>query len=90
MEEATKDIPFRHTVEKIIVRSTDVPKSIIEQVQETDLLLMGTSRSAGRITALFGPDVTEEVMKSACVPILLLKRYQQQKSSRFSGILTGR
>ncbi|MGA7104632.1 MAG: amino acid permease [Candidatus Deferrimicrobiaceae bacterium] len=90
MEEATKDIPFRHTVEKIILRSTDVPKTIIEQVRDTDLLLMGASRRAGKISALFGPDVTEEVMKSACVPILLLKRYQQQKSSRVSGILTGR
>jgi len=26
----------------------------------------------------------------ACVPILLLKRYHEKKSSRFSGILTGR
>ncbi|MGA6992639.1 MAG: amino acid permease [Candidatus Deferrimicrobiaceae bacterium] len=90
MEEATKDIPFRHTVEKIIVRSSDVPKSIIEQVQDTDLLLMGASRRAGKITALFGPHVTEEVMKSVRVPSILLKRYQQQKSSRLSGILTGR
>ena len=72
------------------MRSTDVPKSIIEQVQDTDLLLMGASRHVGSISALFGPDVTEEVMKNASVPILLLKRYQQQKSSRFSGILTGR
>jgi hypothetical protein len=29
-------------------------------------------------------------MKSACVPTLLLKRYQPQKWSRLSGILTGR
>jgi len=90
MEEVTKNLPFRMAVEKIVVRSKDQAKSIVEKLRETDLLLMGISRHAGSIAALFGPDVTEEVMKTACVPILLLKRYQQQKSSRFSGILTGR
>ncbi len=90
MEEVTKDLPFRLSLEKIVVRSKDRAKSIVEHVRETDFLLMGASRHAGSISALFGPDVTEEVMKSACVPVLLLKRYQQQKSSRFSGILTGR
>jgi nucleotide-binding universal stress UspA family protein len=90
MEEVTKDLPFRSPVEKIVIRSKEASKSIIEQVQETDLLLMGASRHAGRITALFGPDITEEVMKNVRVPSLLLKRYQQQKSSRLSGILTGR
>ena len=90
MEEATKDLPFRLPVEKIVLRSQDVVTSIIEQVQETDLLLMGASRHAGTITSLFGPDVTGEVIKSASFPILLLKRYQQKKSSRLSGILTGR
>ncbi|NNG45569.1 MAG: hypothetical protein HKM86_00445 [Deltaproteobacteria bacterium] len=64
--------------------------SIIEQVQESDLLLMGASRHAGTITSLFGPDITGEVIKNVSVPILLLKRYQKQKSSRLSGILTGR
>jgi nucleotide-binding universal stress UspA family protein len=90
MEEVTKDLPFRLPVEKIVIRSKEAAKSIIEQVRETDLLLMGASRHAGRITSLFGPDTTEEVMKSVCVPSILLKRYQQQKSSRLSGILTGR
>jgi amino acid transporter/nucleotide-binding universal stress UspA family protein len=90
MEEATKDIPFRHPLEKIIERSADIPKSIVERVQDTDLLLMGASRHALSISSLFGSDVTAEVLKSARVPILILKRYQQQKSSRFSGILTGR
>jgi amino acid transporter/nucleotide-binding universal stress UspA family protein len=90
MEEATKDIPFRLPVEKIVLHSEDVTTSIIEQVQETDLLLMGASRHAGTITSLFGPDVTGEVIKNVSVPTLLLKRYQKQKSSRFSGILTGR
>jgi amino acid transporter len=90
MEEVTKDLPFRLPVEKIVIRSKDAAKSIIEQVRESDLLLMGASRHAGRITSLFGPDTTEEVMKNVCVPSILLKRYQQQKSSRLSGILTGR
>jgi amino acid transporter len=90
MEEVTKDLPFRLPVEKIVIRSKEAAKSIIEQVRETDLLLMGASRHAGRITSLFGPDTTEEVMKNVCVPSILLKRYQQQKSSRLSGILTGR
>jgi len=90
MEEVTKDLPFRQPAEKIVIRSKEAAKSIIEHVRETDLLLMGASRHAGRISALFGPDITEEVMKSACVPSILLKRYQQQKSSRLSGILTGR
>jgi nucleotide-binding universal stress UspA family protein len=90
MEEVTKELPFRVPVEKIVLRSGEAVKSIIEQVRETDFLLMGASRHAGRISALFGPDVTEEVMKTACVPTLLLKRYQPQKSSRLSGILTGR
>jgi len=90
MEEVTKDLPFRLPVEKIVIRSKEAAKSIIEQVRETDLLLMGASRHAGRLTSLFGPDTTEEVMKSVCVPSILLKRYQQQKSSRLSGILTGR
>ena len=90
MEEVTKDLPFRLPVEKIVIRSKEAAKSIIEQVRETDLLLMGASRHAGRITSLFGPDTTEEVMQSVCVPSILLKRYQQQKSSRLSGILTGR
>ena len=90
MEEVTKDLPLRAPAEKIVLRSDDAVGSIIGQVRETDLLLMGASRHAGSISSLFGPDVTEEVMKGACVPILLLKRYQQQKSSRLSGILTGR
>ncbi len=90
MEEVTKDLPFRLPVERIVVRAKDAAQAIVERVRETDLLLMGASRHAGSIAALFGPDVTEEVMKTACVPVLLLKRYQQQKSSRFSGILTGR
>lgn len=90
MEEVTKDLPFRMPVEKIVLRSEDAAKSIIEAAQETDLLLMGASRRAGRIISLFGPDVTEEVMKGARVPILILKRYHQQKSSHLSGILTGR
>jgi amino acid transporter/nucleotide-binding universal stress UspA family protein len=90
MEEVTKDLPFRVPVEKIVLRSGEAAKSIVEQVRETDFLLMGASRHAGRISALFGPDVTDEVMKSACVPTLLLKRYQPQKWSRLSGILTGR
>jgi len=90
MEEVTKDLPFRLPVEKIVIRSKEAAKSIIEQVRETDLLLMGASRHAGRLSSLFGPDVTEHVMKSVCVPSILLKRYQQQKSSRLSGILTGR
>ena len=51
---------------------------------------MGASRSAGSITSLFGRDVTEEVMEKAGVPVLLLKRYQEQKSSHLSGILSGR
>jgi len=90
MEELTKDLPFRLPVEKIVIRSKEAAKSIIEQVRETDLLLMGASRHAGRITSLLGPDTTEEVMQSVRVPSILLKRYQQQKSSRLSGILTGR
>jgi amino acid transporter/nucleotide-binding universal stress UspA family protein len=90
MEEMTKDLPFRLPVEKIVIRSKEAAKSIIEQVRDTDLILMGASRHAGRITSLFGPDTTEEVMQSVCVPSILLKRYQQQKSSRLSGILTGR
>ncbi len=90
MEEATKDIPFRRPVEKIIMRSADIPKSIVEQVQATDLLLMGASRHALSISSLFGSDLTAEVMESASVPVLILKRFQQQKSSRLSGILTGR
>jgi nucleotide-binding universal stress UspA family protein len=90
MEEVTKDLPFRMPLEKIVLRSEETAKSIIEQVRETDFLLMGASRHAGRISALFGPDVTEEVLKTACVPTLLLKRYQPQKSSHLSGILTGR
>ena len=51
---------------------------------------MGASRHVGKITSLFGSDVTVEVVEKACVPVLLLKRYQRQKSSRFSGILSGR
>ncbi len=90
MEEVTKDIPFRTAVEKIVLRAGDVAQCILEQVRDTDLLLMGASRRAGRITSLFGPDTTDEVIKSARGPILILKRYQQQKSSRLSGILTGR
>jgi APA family basic amino acid/polyamine antiporter len=90
MEEVTKDLPFRMPVEKIVIRSKEAAQSIIEQVRETDLVLMGASRHAGRITSLFGPDTTEEVMRSVRVPSILLKRYQQQKSSHISGILTGR
>jgi len=90
MEEVTKDIPFRTGVEKIVLHSGDVAESILGQVRESDLLLMGASRHVGRITSLFGPDVSGEVIHRTRVPSLLLKRYQQQKSSRLSGILTGR
>jgi len=54
------------------------------------VLLMGVSRYAGKISSLFTSEVEERVIDGACVPVLLLKRYQQQKSSRLSGILTGR
>ncbi|MDA8121987.1 MAG: amino acid permease [Deltaproteobacteria bacterium] len=90
MEEITRDLPFRLPVEKSVMRSGDIARSIIEQVRETDLLLMGASRYAGKISSLFTSEVEERVIDNACVPVLLLKRYQQEKSSRFSGILTGR
>jgi amino acid transporter/nucleotide-binding universal stress UspA family protein len=90
LEEITKDLPFRTPVEKRVLRSGEVAQSIIEQTRETDLLLMGASRYAGKISSLFTSEVEERVMEGARVPILLLKRYQQQKSSRLSGILTGR
>jgi len=90
MEEITRDLPFRLPVEKHVMRSEDIAKSIIEQVRETDLLLMGASRYAGKISSLFTSEVEERVIDGACVPVLLLKRYQQQKSSHLSGILTGR
>lgn len=90
MEDIVKDLPFRAPVEKQVIRSPKTARTIIENVRETDLLLMGASRHAGSISSLFGRDVTEEVMEKACVPILLLKRYQEQKSSHFSGILSGR
>ncbi|HJX14855.1 MAG TPA: amino acid permease [Candidatus Deferrimicrobiaceae bacterium] len=90
MEEITRDLPFRLPVEKRVMRSEDIAKSIIEQVRETDLLLMGASRYAGKISSLFTSEVEERVIDGACVPVLLLKRYQQQKSSHLSGILTGR
>jgi len=90
MEEITKELPFRSPVEKRVLRSADIAGSIIEQTRETDLLLMGASRYAGKITSLFTSEVEERVMEGVRVPILLLKRYQQQKSSRLSGILTGR
>jgi len=89
MEEVVKDLPFRFPVEKRLVRTRNVAKTILENVRETDLLLMGASRHVGKITSLFGSDVTVEVVEKACVPVLLLKRYQRQKSSRFSGILSG-
>jgi len=90
MEDVVKDLPFRGPLEKRLVRTHKVAKTILENVRETDLLLMGASRHVGAISSLFGRDVTEEVMEKTSVPILLLKRYQQQKSSRFSGILSGR
>ncbi|OGP33454.1 MAG: hypothetical protein A2X88_08585 [Deltaproteobacteria bacterium GWC2_65_14] len=90
MEDVIKDLPFRVPVEKQVIRSHKVAKTILENVRETDLLLMGASRHVGAISSLFGTDVTEAVVEKAGVPVLLLKRYQQQKSSRFSGILSGR
>ena len=71
-------------------RSADVARSIVEEVRETDLLLMGASRYIGKISSLFTSEVEERVMEGVDVPVLLLKRYHQQKSSRLSGILTGR
>jgi len=90
LEEVTRDLPFTSPVERLVMPSEDVAASIIAQVRETDLLLMGASRYAGKLSSLFTSEVEERVMDGACVPILLLKRYQERKSSRFSGILTGR
>jgi len=90
LEEVTRDLPFTSPVERLVMPSEDIAASIIAQVRETDLLLMGASRYAGKLTSLFTSEVEERVMDGACVPILLLKRYQERKSSRFSGILTGR
>jgi amino acid transporter len=90
LEELTRDLPFRIPAERRVMRSADVARSIVEQVRETDLLLMGASRYIGKISSLFTSEVEERVMEGVEVPILLLKRYQQQKSSRLSGILTGR
>ena len=90
LEEITRDLPFKFPVERLVMPSGDVAGSIIAQVRDTDLLLMGASRYAGKLSSLFTSEVEERVMEGACVPILLLKRYQERKSSRFSGILTGR
>ncbi|GAB4361908.1 MAG: amino acid transporter [Deltaproteobacteria bacterium] len=90
MESIVRGLPFQSPVEKRVIRTEHVAKTIVGEVRETDLLLMGASRHVGRITSLFGSDVTVEVVEKACVPVLLLKRYQEQKSSRFSGILSGR
>ncbi|MGE5189221.1 MAG: amino acid permease [Gemmatimonadota bacterium] len=90
LDEVTEGLPFRPAPEKLVLRSPDVAGSIIERAGETDLVLMGASRHAGKISSLFGADVTERVTESRGAPILLLKRYQPGKSSRISGILTGR
>lgn len=90
LEELTRDLPFTSPVKRIVIPSGDIAGSIIAQVRETDLLLMGASRYAGKLSSLFTSEVEERVMAGTGVPILLLKRYQEQKSSRFSGILTGR
>ncbi len=89
LEEITRDLPFPFPVERLVMPSEDVAGSIIAQVRDTDLLLMGASRYAGKLSSLFTSEVEEQVMERAGVPILLLKRFQEQKSSRFSGILTG-
>jgi nucleotide-binding universal stress UspA family protein len=90
LDEITRDLPFRSAVERIVLRSEDVAKSIVEQTRDTDLLLMGASRYVGKITSLFTSEVEERVVAETHVPVLLLKRFHQEKSSRFSGILTGR
>jgi len=90
MEDIVGDLPFRVPVEKRVIRADRTARAILENVRKTDLLLMGASRSAGAILSLFGRDVTEEVMEKAGVPVLLLKRYQEKKSSHLSGILSGR
>jgi len=90
MEDIVKDLPFRGPVEKRVIRAAKTARAILENVRETDLLLMGASRGAGTITSLFGRDVTEEVMEKTGAPVLLLKRYQEKKSSHLSGILSGR
>ncbi len=90
MEEITKDLPFGPPVEKRVLRSEDIAGSILAQVRETDLLLMGASRYIGKLSSLFTSEVEERVMEGTDAPILLLKRYQERKSSRLSGILTGR
>jgi hypothetical protein len=77
-------------VEKRVLRSEDIAGSILAQVRETDLLLMGASRYIGKLSSLFTSEVEERVMEGTDAPILLLKRYQERKSSRLSGILTGR
>ena len=43
--------------------SKDVAASIISQVRETDLLLMGASRYAGKLSSLFTSEVEERVME---------------------------
>jgi amino acid transporter/nucleotide-binding universal stress UspA family protein len=90
LDEITRELPFRTPPETRVLRSADVARSIIDEARETDLLLMGASRYAGKISSLFTSEVEERVMAGACIPVLLLKRYQPQKSSRLSGILTGR
>lgn len=90
LEEITRDLPFTFPVERLVLPSADVAGSIIEHVRETDLLLMGASRYAGKLSSLFTSEVEERVMEGTGAPVLLLKRYQERKSSRLSGILTGR
>ncbi len=90
MEERTRELPFPHGLEKKAVRSADVVRSIVQETADSDLLLMGVSRHAGHVSALFTTEVEEGVLQEVCVPALLLKRYQPEKSSRISGILTGR
>jgi amino acid transporter len=90
IEGITRELPFPGPVERLVIRSEDIAGGILAQARETDLLLMGASRYAGRLSSLFTSEVEERVMQGTGAPVLLLKRFQESKSSRLSGILTGR
>ena len=75
--------------ERKIVKAQKPAEAIADQIQEGDLLLMGSSKG-GTLEQLLFTSVPEEVGERVSTPIIVFKRFQPRKRSWVERIIAGK
>ncbi len=75
--------------ERKIVKTQKPAEAIADQIQEGDLLLMGSSKG-GTLEQLLFTSVPEEVGERVSTPIIVFKRFQPRKRSWVERIIAGK